>query len=507
MTSKDRQSSIAFSYGAGRHFETETRTKYVDHGRMSDEDLKAFDRNKKYLRGHHFDFGVAEAEYDSSQKISFPEHKNAEKTKPITQSRDSSFQFGYEQNVADHYESTNRRDLCKPQTIDGSMLTGPEVEEQPPQKHGISFGTDENVLESTYQQQCRASQANDGRDIAADLAQANLRSKELRKTNFLVGTNTDANITCSQEAFNFKGFEPPAFAANNDVRKNHISLGTDTAKYTSTMGVDFGNVDKVIEACKNPRRLAASEKAELRSHHFTLGNDPRELTSLSQQTFCGYDNDPEAKEDARKLHADIADVRKRMRKSNVDLGTDGIDSYMSTTKDSYEPKDLKAAKQDKVEPDRQTHITFGYDTEECKNARSVSMIHEDMAKGVSGTHYEDIEVVKGSRETSICIGSDATVTRSTAQDSYVGYGKTESAAMDKEVLKDLRATHYTLGTDAKGYKGIQSAMQEQMQYRQPAIIEKPVRKEEDVRRANISFGTTEGEYVSTHQDSFLWPVK
>jgi hypothetical protein len=522
--SRDHQSHIHFG-DYPSDFTSCAQDAYCPKPQKTAKEAAALTNNKKYLRGVHWSLGgdadpmgisTAKAAYKAPDPVPrdsmFGDKTSNQKTQ---------WTLGYD-DAPNHYETCHQAELSEP-----AILRGPSSDSKDhsdaikiARATTITLGSES----MNYQSQSRAAHINFGKQVAIDPNLAAEKCKVMRKSNFTFGADEEnERKTESQNQYKFHG--DPKFlkdqltaeipgAGTKGLQKTHLYLGTEKNEMRSEFQKQFGAVDDLMEAAKHPCRMDPAQKADLRGTHYYLGTDsgPRDSESQSQFGARAAPGGEKALEAERK---NLLAIRKDLRATHINLGTDTIQDIVSTAKDAYshpQGKKVGGRTEDKQQINHQkANWSVGIDDAGLRELRCTSMAQQDFAEGISKANYQqsngiDDQTKADLRKSHFSFGKESMPKYSSSRDAYVHHSTAQRYVIPESVKKDLRKEHFSFGTDEGLGTNSKTTCQEAMIYHGVSAY----RKEKDevalmkkmVAKASYQPGSHDGPRESVQQADY-----
>jgi len=301
------------------------------------------------------------------------------------------------------------------------------------------------------------------------------------------------------------------------LQKTHLHLGNEKPQMQSEFQKQFGAVDDLIEAAKNPSALDAAQKADLRAQHFYFGTDIGPNNSEAAEQFGARATGQGGEKALADERNNLANIRKDLRATHINLGTDDTKDTLSTAQEAYSHpigKPVGGRTEDKhqdIDPQK-VSWSVGIDDEGLRELRSTSMQHQDFADGVAKVNYGqlahmDAETKADLRKSHFYFGKESFPKYSSSRDAFVAH-KHQRHVIDPTLLQDLRSNHFTFGTDEGLGSHAKSTCQEAMIYHGAQAYRKESGGVAEMKKlwAKSSYnpGSHDGPRLSVHQSDFKY---
>jgi len=304
-------------------------------------------------------------------------------------------------------------------------------------------------------------------------------ANDLRRSHFTLGS-ADPKARCSEYISEYQKKNTAveeSQKAKLDLRASHFQFGThNPAKMFCTVSQKDFKEHQGFQ----PSKLNEEKKRDLRASHFVLGNDQPRYASLNHINF-------QEKHIPIGLHKHEQEVQKnKMRKHNHDFTETSKKHFASEYHANYnklnDPASLKQALsarelQQKVVDLRKSHVVLG---EDFNPMRSVAQIdYQSKKTGLVKPANDNVNI----RRTNFQLGTAPANFASMYQENFVPHPSTKSE-LQGGLMKDLRATHFTLGQEGATYASNMGAS-----FRgPPAGFKPPQTLNPNLQKNHFSFG-------------------
>eukprot|EP00746_Dinoflagellata_sp_MGD_P003471 gnl/MRDRNA2_/MRDRNA2_106741_c0_seq1.p1 gnl/MRDRNA2_/MRDRNA2_106741_c0~~gnl/MRDRNA2_/MRDRNA2_106741_c0_seq1.p1 ORF type:complete len:562 (+),score=113.97 gnl/MRDRNA2_/MRDRNA2_106741_c0_seq1:90-1775(+) len=524
--SKDHQSHIHFG-DYPSDFMSCAQDAYCPKPPKTAKEAAALHNNKKYLRGVHWTLGGdADPMGISTAKATYKPPGPAPRDSMFgdkTSNQKTQWTLGYD-NAPNHYETCHQAELSEPAILRGTA-SGPSEHSEAikiARSTTITLGSEP----MNYQSQSRASHINFGEQVAIDPNLAAEKCKVMRKSNFTFGAGEEkAPKTETQNQYKFHG-DPASLKGHlvadipgggtKGLQKTHLYLGNEKNEMRSEFQKQFGGVDDLIEAAKHPCRMDPAQKADLRGTHYYLGTDVGPNNSEAAEQF-GARAAPGGEKALEAERKNLLAIRKDLRATHINLGTDSIQDIVSTSKDAYshpQGKKVRGRTEGGEQINHQkANWSVGIDNDSLRELRCTSMAQQDFADGISKANYQpnaliDDQTKADLRKAHFYIGKESFPKHSSSRDAYVHHSTAKRYVIPESVKKDLRKEHFTFGTDEGLGSNSKTTSQEAMIYHGITAYRK---ENDDVAemkkkwgKVSYSAGSHDGPRESVQQADFKY---
>jgi len=271
-------------------------------------------------------------------------------------------------------------------------------------------------------------------------------ANDLRRSHFTLGT-ADAKLRNSEYVSEYQRKQAALEGSQKtklDLRASHFQFG---AHNPAKMFCTVSQKDFKDHQGFQPSKLNEEKKRDLRASHFVLGNDQNRYASLSHTNF------PE-KHIPIGLHKQEQEEQKnKMRKHNHDFTETHKKQFASEYHANYnklnDPSCLKQALsarelQQKVVDLRKSHVVLGEDFNPMKSIAQID--YQSKKGGLVKPANDNVNI----RRTNFQLGNASNDMASMYQQSFVPHAAQRSESQGA-LMKDLRATHFSLGQEAPTY--------------------------------------------------------
>lgn len=308
-------------------------------------------------------------------------------------------------------------------------------------------------------------------------------AREVRRTHFTLGSADYGYGTTHNRHFPAYTASPPVSGLENakKTHKSHINSTENLSKAgkISEFQAKFQPHDLKLAAV-----VASQEtKSDLRKHHFQLGSSSSALQSSMRSDFPAYLSPTQTATHLQALS---------LRKHNFQLGTRDF-PYASTAKLDYTPKQTEGwGKEEKLIQFRRdlraSHFQVGANPQSF-----VSLSHKDFCPKQFSARSPSKAVLGDN----FVLGTSEKPWASTNHLAFTG--KTEGKqGLEKERLSDLRASHFTLGSQSGSF---QSVAHETFRP-QPNIPFVPI-KDAGLRKSHFTLGSDGNTWSTVYQETHL----
>ncbi len=308
-------------------------------------------------------------------------------------------------------------------------------------------------------------------------------AREVRRTHFTLGNADYGYGTTQQSHFPAHTASPTASGLEN-ARRTHISH-----IYTSETAANQAKISE-FQAKYHPHDLnlaavstSQETKSDLRKHHFQLGSTSSPFQSSMRSSFPAHLSTAQS---AAAIHLQA----KSLRKHNFQLGNRDY-PFASTAKLDYTPKKTDGwGKEEKLIEFRRdlraSHFQVGANPQSF-----VSLSHKDFShKQISAR-----SPTKQGEGDNFVLGTSEEPWASTTQLAFSGE-MAGRQGLEIEKLRDLRASHFTLGSQSGNY---QSVAHETFKP-QPSVAFVPI-KDAGLRKSHFTLGSDGNTYSTVYQET------
>eukprot|EP00744_Colponema_vietnamica_P001833 GILI01002986.1.p1 GENE.GILI01002986.1~~GILI01002986.1.p1 ORF type:complete len:588 (+),score=114.96 GILI01002986.1:144-1766(+) len=381
-------------------------------------------------------------------------------------------------------------------------------------KSHLTLGTDKVPYE-------RSSQLS---DVAAlDHARKNRnaippeRIKDLRSHHYSLGSEQTQYSSSSKSAFtNMKGQQSaPDLEFVKDLRSSHLTMGNDAPCFeTSTKSQFTSFKDELIKRPSSGPDITSIKK-DHNTPHFSLGHsrEHRTFETTSAVSFPNYDDISQARVPVN------SDFVSELKKTHFEFGQ-GTSHWHSLYKAEYASISPEAAVGAKgalnaaTQADLRTHhFSLGVEGKHPMGRQSVmteSMADGLRAKSGDGTSAKlgDDSIVKNLKASHFALGTDPTPYYSSIRDEFVDprqKGDVSLHRVSQDTKNELRRAHFSLGlgTPTDYTSTTKRHMVKFADMGKLNVAASPEKKKE-LTRAHFSLGTDSTSYQSSTKSEFYW---
>jgi len=269
---------------------------------------------------------------------------------------------------------------------------------------------------------------------------------DLRKSHFTLGT-ADARLKGSEYVSEYQAKTSSLETSQREklnLRASHFQLGTENPSKTF---FTVSQKDFKEHAGFQPSKLNEDKKRDLRASHFTLGNYQPQYASLNHINF----QEKHVSHDQNKMEQEIQ--KTKMRKHNHDFSETSKKQFSSEYNSHFnkqnDPTSLKQALsaqelKQKVVDLRKSHVVLGGDYNPMKS------IAQTDYQSKQGSYVAPANDNVAIRKTNFKLGVAPNEFASMYQQNFVAH-PTQKSESQGGLMKDLRATHFSLGQEDPTY--------------------------------------------------------
>jgi hypothetical protein len=272
---------------------------------------------------------------------------------------------------------------------------------------------------------------------------ARATANDLRRSHFTLGNSNPAGNSSEyiEEYRKKAGGAEGSLREKLNVKASHFQIGqvTNPTMYTTVNNRDFKH-----HVGHEMSRLNDEKKADLRNHHFSFGSHEPNFQTLSAAEFGAKNNSLTIARQKQEQE----DQKNKMRKHNFVFGETDKPHYSSVYNKEYNkefnPDDFKQglsaeALKQKVVDLRKSTVCFGADQ------HPMTSIHMSDYTSKNAHLLPPANDNVAIRKTNFVLGETPTDFQSVSQHYYVEHRDAEKPVCNKELSRELRATHFSLG--------------------------------------------------------------
>jgi len=271
-------------------------------------------------------------------------------------------------------------------------------------------------------------------------------ANDLRKSHFTLGT-ADARLRGSEYVSEYQAKATNLENSQKEklnLRASHFQLGTEKSNkaFFTVSQKDFKE-----HVGFQPSKLNEDKKRDLRASHFVLGNYQPQYASLNHVNFP----EKHVSHDQNKLEQEIQ--KTKMRKHNHDFAETNKKQFSSEYNSHFnkqnDPNSLKQALsaqelKQKVVDLRKSHVVLGGDYNQMRSIAQTD--YQSKQAGYVAPANDNVNI----RRTNFKLGVAPNEFASSYQQNFVPH-PAQKAELQGGLIKDLRATHFSLGQEDPTY--------------------------------------------------------